>query len=323
MAVNGLVRRSILKENKKKRAIKSVAKKVLTRFKPIVLTRHPSHDFFKDNIGLQPFRSIVRLGSTTSTQHVYHSRPNIIQSRVVECNTVQAIKNSANKHLMKNCFTRANVKTANWYTATRHDNFLRHSNNGEGQIISVSTAISNLEYPIVAKHIYGSRGTGNYLLKTQEELTSWFNNRGNLEDYIFEEFMNFTREYRLHVTKEGYFYSCRKMLKEETPKENRWFRNDSNCTWYMEENPGFDKPSNWGVIEADCVKALKALTLDIGCFDVKVQSEKDSKGRQRKQVDYIILESGSAPSFGSVTQEKYLLEVPKVLRAKYASMNIQ
>lgn len=300
MAVTGLVRKSGLK----KKTVKSVSKKVLTRFKPIVLTRHPSHEHFKENIGLQPFRSIVRLGSTTSTAHVYQSRPQVVQSRVIECNSVAAIRNSANKRLMKDCFTRAGVSTAPWFIP-------------DGSIASITNWCTD-KYPIVAKHIYGSRGTGNYLLKTQEELTTWLNNRANLSDYILEEFMNYTKEYRLHMTTNGCFYTCRKMLKEETPKENRWFRNDTNCHWYMEENPEFNKPSNWSTIEADCIKALKSLGLDIGCFDVKVQSELDAKGRQRKEVKYIIIESGSAPSFGEVTQEKYLQEVPKVLRSKHA-----
>lgn len=297
---------SLKRKLKKSVASATPKKKKFTHFKPVVLTRHHSHEPFKEGLGLLPFRSIVRLGSTTTTAHVYASRPNIVQSRVIECNSVQSIKNSANKLLMKQCFTDAGVKTADWFTPNNHTFIREWAEN---------------KFPIVAKHHYGSRGTGNYLLKTEVELESFLNSRSNdnLNDYIYEKFMNFTREYRLHMTKEGCFYTCRKMLKEDTPDNQRWFRNDSNCLWYMEDNEGFNKPSNWSTIEADCVKALNSLGLDIGCFDVKVQSETNAEGRNRKEVQYIVIESGSAPSFGDVTTQKYLAEVPKVLKSKYTS----
>ena len=55
---------------------------------------------------------------------------------------------------------------------------------------------------------------------------------------------------------------------------------------------------------------------DILAFDVKVQSNKTSKGTRRTNPKWIILESCSAPSFGEITTEKYLIEIPKVLIKK-------
>jgi type I restriction enzyme S subunit len=42
-----------------------------------------------------------------------------------------------------------------------------------------------------------------------------------------EVMLNNSREYRLHVTADGCFYACRKMLKADA--EERWYKNDSNC----------------------------------------------------------------------------------------------
>ena len=47
-------------------------------------------------------------------------------------------------------------------------------------------------------------------------------------------------------------YTCRKVLKNDTPENQRWFRNDSNSAWYLETNPKFDKPVNWDSIIDEC-----------------------------------------------------------------------
>jgi carbamoylphosphate synthase large subunit len=261
-------------------------KKAITNFRPKVRSRHKTHNPLREQLPLFKFRSIIRLGSTTSTPE---TGPH------VECNTIAAVKNSANKYLMKNCFKKAGVTTAAQYNTNELNN--------------------NEIYPIVAKHHFGSRGKGNYLLKSVQEFDKWKVGK-QLSSYIFEKFYDYNREYRLHVTKNGCFYACRKMLKAETPKDQRWFRNDSNCTWIMEINPQFDKPSNWANIEVQCVKALLAVGLDVGACDVKVQSAKDSKGKVRPTPEFIVIEINSAPSFGTITTQKYLAEIPKILAAK-------
>lgn len=284
---------------------KKVASKKITSFRPVIFSRHPTHGPLRTQLPLLPFRSVIRLGSNTP-----HERER------VQCNTIEAVRNSASKLLMKKCFTSAGVKTAQWYTANRIDNFISHNNNGDGQTINVSTGINQLSYPIICKHIYGSRGTGNSLVNTQQELESWM--RGKvLSNYIFEKYYTYSREYRIHVTSEGAFYACRKMLKRDTPEEKRFQRHDDNCVWIVEENQAFDKPVNWADIVNDCVKALKAVGLDIGAFDLKVQSTNDSKGRARVNPEWIIIESCSAPSFGTITTQKYIQEVPKLLKRKY------
>lgn len=266
-------------------------KRRFSMFRPRVLSRHPSHRPLRGTLPLLPFRSVVRFGSTTQCFDDVTSG-----GARIECNTVEAVRNSASKRRMKKCFTDAGLPTAMWWTST--------------------TAPTTIEFPIVAKHIFGSRGTGNYLIKSQEALNRWLRDR-ELKNYIFEKFYNFNREYRLHVTEEGCFYTCRKMLKDGVPEEDRWQRHSDNCVWVVEENPEFDKPVNWAAVVSSCVAALKAVKLDIGCFDVKIQSATDSKGRKREAPEFIILESGSAPAFGEITEERYRTMIPRILTKKY------
>lgn len=273
----------------------NLAKKKFTLFRPKIFSRHPSHSLLRVKLPLLPFKSVVRLGSMT---------PSFDR---VECNTIQAVKNSSNKLLMKQCFTRNNVKTAEWYTATPTNFYIRDSFAG--------IDINVLPYPIICKSLYGSRGEGNTLIRSEQELKIWIKNKV-LSNYIYERFYTYQVEFRIHCTSDGEFYSCRKMLKRDSDKSESWQRHDDNCVWILDTNILFDKPDNWNDIVNDCIKALNSLSLDIGCFDVKVQNNIDLRGRKRTNPDWIIIESCSAPSFGEITTQKYLQEIPKILKKK-------
>lgn len=266
-----------------------------------VYSRHPSHDVLRGKI-LLPKLTLIRLGSQTVSRE-----PGI----EVEINSQKAVANSANKRLMKECFTSKQVKTAQWW--------------------SKAPEPTDEMFPMVAKHLYGSRGTGNTLLNSIEEYKVFIDTHDK-DMYIYERFYPFSREYRLHVTEKGCFYACRKMLKSETPEDKRWFRNDSNSIWVTEfkrinnpdgtfkafgdENPEFDKPVNWAKIEEECVKALKAVGLDIGACDVKVQSATKKNGSKREDVDFIVIEINSAPSFGQVTGIKYTEAIKQIVNGR-------
>lgn len=275
-----------------------------TNYRVSVRSQHPTHEWLRDNLPKFPFRAIVRLGSTTSTQQAYPRKTSEQIARIKQINTVQGVKNSSSKLLMKQCFTEFGIKTAKWFNHNQIANIISWSKGEYDDNESL--------YPIIAKHIHGSRGTGNYKLDTQEELEEWLQGK-NLSNYIFEKFYNYSREYRLHVSKNGCFYTCRKMLKSDTPEENRWFRNDSNCNWILEDNELFDKPSNWDTIVNECVKALESLGLDIAGFDVKVQSKTKSNGEVRETPEFIIIESNSACSHAEITKVKYKEEIIKLL----------
>jgi hypothetical protein len=301
-----LTRRTVVKKAAVKKAAATTTKRI-SMFRPKIRSRHPSHSPLRTSLPLLPFRSVVRLGSTTVEDDVV-----ALGGRRIECNTVQAVKNSASKLLMKRCFSRAGVRTPEWFTC---------SNNKFTKADGESINIIELPYPIIAKHIYGSRGTGNYKLNNQAELTNWLRGK-TLSNYIFERFYTYSKEYRIHVTSEGYFYTCRKMLKRDADEKNSWQRHDDNCVWIVEENPQFEKPANWNNIVSDCVTALNAVGLDIGAFDVKVQSTLDSNKRTRTNPEWIVIESCSAPSFGEITTQKYIEQIPLILRRKYAGVRV-
>ena len=228
-------------------------------------------------------KAVVRFGSVTELKSD------------VEVNSVESIKNSSSKLKMKKCFDNAGVHTAKWGQANNLEDLLKLAN-------SLTNEWKNY---LVCKSLFGSRGNGNTLIKSVDELEIWAINK-NLENYIFEKFYNYTREYRLHITEEGCFYTCRKLLKEDTPNDRRWYRNDSNSVWVVEENASFNKPSNWNLIIEDCVKALKSIGADVLSFDVKVS----------KDEDFILIECNSASSFGKITLEKYKEEIPKIINRK-------
>lgn len=285
--------------------------KRITQFRPMILSRHPSHDILRmqhKKIATLPYRSVIRFGSSTERNDTVANGGNRI-----EINTVASIKISANKLLMKQKFDEAGVKTANWMCADQH--YL----NEQGLVSGIEEhGEDSLEYPIVAKAHYGSKGKGNTLIKSQEELTAWIQGK-TLSNYIFEKFMNYAHEFRLHVTAEGCFYACRKALKQDVPEDQKWRRHDDICVWFLESNESFFKPNSWNDIEKDCINALKAIGADILSFDVRVQSPTDREGRRREYQDYILLECNSASSMDngtgevSVCAQKYIDIIPQVI----------
>lgn len=264
-----------------------------------------------------PFKSVVRFGSQTVFVKDTKKR--------IEVNSVEAIKNSSNKLLMKQKFTDAKVKTADWFRIgmIAPDSFSDPVLSVYGGKIGEYLDPENLglddeaiSFPIISKSFFGSRNKGNKKHDTLEDLLEWIRGK-NLNNYIFEKYYNYTREYRLHVSENGCFYACRKMLKSDTPEDAKWYRNDEHCVWIMEDNDLFDKPTNWKDVVSECVKALKSVGLDIGACDVRIQSATNSKGNKREYPEFIIVEINSAPSFGEITEKKYIEEIPNILKKKF------
>lgn len=276
------------------------------KFKPQVRSRHGSHKNLKKKgvLPLFPKKSVIRFGSTTTFSDSVTNGGNR-----VEINTVNAVKTSADKIAMKKAFSNSNVKSAKWWLFD-DGVFLE---NGD---TSKAVTIEELTFPIISKHKFGSRGSGNIKHDNLEAFNQWLDGKINLnatDNYIFERYYNYAREYRLHVTKDGCFYTCRKMLKNDTPINKKWFRNDSNSVWILETNDLFDKPVNWDDIVNESVKSLNAVGLDIGAVDVKIQSATNKDGEQRSNPKFIIIEINSAPSFGNITEEKYKEKLTELL----------
>lgn len=271
-----------------------------------VRSRHPSHNTIRGKIKTE-HNVVLRLGSTTPTTVVFPRLKS--NSKVIEINVPEAIDNAADKLKMKRRFTAENVLTADWYLL-KNGKFYRQVEETELEVKD-----SDLPYPVIAKHIRGSRNSGNTFINNVEELRKFIVGK-TPENYIFERYYNYVKEYRLHVTERGCFYTCRKMIKQETPADERWYRNDSNSVWVLEENEAFDKPNNWGAIVNQCVRALKAVGLDVGAVDLRVQSGKSNTKVSSKDPKFVVIEINSAPSFGDLTAVKYLEEIPKIIQHK-------
>ena len=282
------------------RALSNLNQPIRGIYYPMIRSRHPSHNGLRNSLMKLPFRSVIRMGSLTELED-----PASRAGTRFELNSTEAIKNSSSKLKMKRCFEEKNVKTAEWIQF-----------NNEKQL---KEFVEKVGFPIVAKSHNGSRGRGNTLLKSELDLNNFLKSKpNNLNGHIFEKYYNFNKEYRLHVTKDGCFYSCRKMLKQEFKEHpNSWQRHDDNCVWILESNELFDKPNNWKEIEEHCVKALLSCGLDFGACDLRVQNNTDKDGNKRSNPDFIVVEINSAPSFGEVTLEKYKEILPQLLIQKY------
>ena len=289
----------------------AIKKSVRTDHKFQLLTRHPSYAPLRKLLPRMAFRLIARFGSTTVVEDAMSKG-----GKTLEINEVRGVRNSASKLLMKKCFTAAGVTSASWWTV-RAGKFCQADD--QTKVI----ALDKLPFPLIVKSHHGSRGEGNSLCKTPAELTRFMSSR-DMSNYILEEYMTYSREYRLHINAiDGTcFYTCIKLIKNDTPEEERFQRHDDNCVWYVESNPKFDKPVNWDKIVSECIKAIRSVGLDVGAIDLKVQSAKDSKGNTRKDPAFIVIETCSAPSMGDITTERYTKELPKLAITKAKQLSL-
>lgn len=290
---------AVSKSKRLKGSIK-VKKAKPTSFFLRILSRHKTSGPLRGSILIRGKRVVYRHGSTTESAFEY------------EINSTESVKISADKLLMKEAFDKAEVKHAPWIHLLKASD----DNKEWKEFIKKLKFGEDKDSWLIIKNRYGSRGTGNTLVKNKVELDSFLKSRSkSLNNYIVEEYKTYSVEYRLHVSEEGYFYTCRKVLRNNTPKEQRFQRHDDNCSWLVEQNPGFNKPENWNEIVEDCKKALKMIGADVLAFDVKCTSIKEVKD---KKCRFILIESCSAPSFGDVTLEKYKQELPKIIERKYS-----
>lgn len=259
-------------------------KKLKTRigYLPSIRSRHPSHRVFRGTLGYFPRRSVIRLGSTTQLNDGVNR---------VEINSVDSINNSASKLRMKRCFRNGNVKTAEWI----------EGNAGNQAII----AWAKDKFPVIAKGIFGSRGQANTKIDTPQNLQSFLNSRSS-KDYVFEKFFDGSREYRFHVSTLGVFLTWRKLRRNNTPENQRWFFNNENCNWVSEQHELYNRPSTYNQVCTECLKALNSVGLDVGACDVRM----DKKG------NFIIIEINSAPSMAEQTATAYKAEFKKLITNK-------
>ena len=154
-------------------------------------------------------RAVFRLGSITPTEEIF-PRGVALNKPIIEINTAESCHNSGDKILMKTLFTDNEVKSAEWLE-------LKYHNLVDYDLIT---------YPAIIKHKNSCKGKGIYYVENKDVSDEFIQSHNDLQNYIIEKYYNYSKEYRLHVTKDGCFYTCRKMLKEDAGE--RWHRHDMN-----------------------------------------------------------------------------------------------
>jgi len=231
-----------------------------------VKSKHESYIPIRNMFGSLPFSAVARFGSVTEVADVD-----------VECNTIEAINKSSDKRLMKQAFDVGGVLHAQWFPD-----------------IPTFEQMGSGAFPIVAKHPMGSRGKGVYLIKDKQSYDNWLSKRTHT-NYIFEEFFNYGSEYRLHCTQNECFFAVRKLLKTGVVK-NRWKKGGDNTVWVNPLNPLFEMPLCFSEMVEESCKAIRAVGLDIGAVDVKVQKRLKGDGTPREKQMFVVLETNSAPA---------------------------
>lgn len=272
---------TIKKKLLKPKSTKIVVKKTFNGYTINIRSRHPSHRILRTNLPKMPFKSIVRLGSTTELEDGIQR---------IELNSVEAIKNSSSKLRMKQRFAEAGIKTTEWMAGN------------EQQVKNWCSS----KFPIIAKGIFGSRGEANTKIDTFQQLEQFLKGK-NLSGYIFEAFFDGSREYRFHVSTNGVFLTWRKLRRNDTPDNERWFFNNHNCNWVSEQHELYNRPTTYNEIAQECQKALNAVGLSIGGCDVRIN----------KKGEFKIIEINSACSLAEQTGNAYLKEIPILLTNKY------
>ena len=260
-------------------------KKKLTRYLKI-RTRNVTTKALEHSI-VTSKRAVYRAGSFTATEDIFKGNTD----NVIEINTVKACKISNDKLEMKKAFEEYNkqandilIPTAEWA-------------NGE-DLKTWET------FPAIIKHVHSSGGKGIYYIKDEETLAEFILNHKDLDRYIIERYYTYSKEYRVHVGKDGAFHAIRKMLKGDATE--RWHRHLAHCVAILPENESFTAPHNWEAICDACTHAIAAVGLDLGAVDVKVQTTMENP-------KFIILETNSAPSLGELTLDKYKEQLIKFL----------
>lgn len=241
-----------------------------------ILSKHESHNCFREKI-YTTIPAEVRFGCVDESE---------VDIGQIIINEPEAIRRVSNKYTMKTIFKENRIPSSEFFL--------------------LEDMPENVKFPIIAKKRFHSKGRGMVKINSQEELDEFLSK--NRTNYYYEIFNNYLREYRVHSSRlTPCFYALRKMLKRDTPEDQRWYRNDSNSVWILESNPSFNRPNTWDQIIDTCHRATLALGMDTCCYDVLVARD----GR------FLILEGNSAPSMGEATPALYINEIQKLIQYKY------
>lgn len=235
---------------------------------------------FSPNQSCAPLRELVfnrrvflRFGSTT---------PLVSKFKYLEINSIEGVRKSSNKIIMKRIFDENNIHHSNWISSTNKHSIL---------------SFFNKHKMLIAKQKFSSQGKDIYYIDTLESLEDLINNV-NLSDFVFEEYCFFPTEYRLHVDGDhGCFYACKKVLKDDA--DIQWHKHFNNSV-FVRLTEDHILPQCWNDIISDCQKICKAMNMNILCFDVLACDN-----------SFIIVETNSAPALATYGLTYYSNHIQK------------
>lgn len=300
------------------------AKKKLTMFAPTVFSKHGSHDVFRRGktqerlpLGLYNKRVLVSFGSTTATPAGH-----------VRINSVEGVKNASNKVTTKKFCEALKIPTQKYIVGV---------NTKTAETIIKEITDKGINYPVVAKQVYGYGGAGMFKLENEAELRE-FKTKTLKETYfieeVFQDNIKKCREYRIHVapllvgvsmeytitvrstdesgkvttktetitSNTGEVSSARKKMTEEGVKKKFFGRNvklgHAFFTYSFSKEEAIEKRN----VKMDwnaMVAACVALVKELGLDLAAVDILWDSETG-----NFTILEVNSAPSMGDITDNE-------------------
>lgn len=155
-------------------------------------------------------------------------------------------------------------------------------------------------YPCVIKGLQRSGGSAVFIVNNHKELREAA--KAVNEQYYIEPLFNTTSEYRLHCTQKETFFAVKKHKRN---KEDIIITRDNHFN-----KMDFIKPRRWKEIQAECVKAMKVLGLDIACFDVLYDSSNDLHH------SFVISEANTNPELLANTYKAYLPQLVSLVEDK-------
>lgn len=198
----------------------------------------------------------------------------------IQINSAKSINNSINKQKQKQLLIKGGCKT----------------------LPMLNTPV----YPCVVKGIVRSCGTHVMVCRNEQEFNAAVNNMYRCNGHIIEPLFTATSEYRLHCTRDEVFF-CVKKIKNNPADIIVNHKNHHNVR-------DFPKPRLWKEIQAECLKAMQVLDLDIACFDVMYCSLDNNKH------DFTIAEANTNPELLRNTFNAYAGAIDKLVKQRIKDM---
>lgn len=242
----------------------------------------------KKRLHIATYQRVVHDGVSVA-QHLHNDLPLFTEDVVIRLggsmpyedykihvNSQQAIKNSIDKLKQKKLLIAAGLKTL--------------------------PLANKPEFPCVIKAVNRSGGVSVFVARDDKDFKEAVIKINGA--YLIEPLFNATSEYRLHCTQEECFFAVKKH--KRNPEDI--IINRDNHFNKME----FVKPRLWKEIQAECVKAMQVLELDIACFDVMYCS------LDKNNHTFTISECNTNPELLHNTYKAYVPQLIKLVESKIA-----